>query len=98
MDGNSSSGLRAAGSESPVPCISLRTAADSSLLANGADSSTPSRTATTPPRPRSTAASLLSHLFYHHSSTTASGSHSRLFLHAARPPQHRKPTQQQGLL
>ncbi len=67
-------------------------------LANGADSSAPSRMAATPPRPRSTAASLPSHLFFFCSSTTASGSHWRSPpLPAARSPQHRDPPQQRGL-
>ncbi len=51
-----------------------------------------------PPRPRSTAASLPSHLFFFCSSTTASGSHWRSPpLPAARSSQHRDPTQQRGL-
>ncbi len=51
-----------------------------------------------PPRPRSTAASLPSHLFFHCSSTTASGSHWRSpLVPAARSPQHRDPPQQRGL-
>ncbi len=41
----------------------------------GADSYTPSWMAATPPRLRSTTASLPSHLFFYCSSTTASGSH-----------------------
>ncbi len=62
------------------------------------DSSAPSRMAATPPRPRSTAASLPSHLFFFCSSTTASGSHWRSPpLPAARSSQHRDPTQQRGL-
>ncbi len=92
---------RAAGSKSPVPCSSQtwRMAAGSGLLANGADSSAPSWMAATPPRPRSTAASLPSHLIFYRSSTTASGSHWRSpLLRAARPPQHRDPPQQRGLL
>ncbi len=44
----------------PAPPQTWRTSAGSGLPANGADSSTPSRTAATPPRPRSTAASPLS--------------------------------------
>ncbi len=57
---------RAAGSESPVSCSSptWRTAAGSGLLANGADFSAPSLMAATPPRFRSTTASLTSHLFF----------------------------------
>ncbi len=54
------------------------------------DSSAPSRTAATPPQPRSTAVSLPSHLFFHCSCTTASGSHWRSpLLPAAWPPQQR---------
>ncbi len=86
---------RAAGSESPVPCSSPDMA-DGSRLRR--DSSAPSRTAATPPRPRSTAASPLSHLFFFCSSTTALGSHWRSpLLPAARSPQHRDPPQQRGL-
>ncbi len=67
-----------------------------SLLSD--DSSAPSRMAATPPRPRSTAASLPSHLLFYCSSTTASGSHWRSpLLPAARSPQHRDPPQQRGL-
>ncbi len=66
--------------------------------AAGSESPVPSRTAATPPRPRSTAASLPSHLFFFCSSTTASGSHWRSPpLPAARSSQHRDPTQQRGL-
>ncbi len=86
---------RAAGSESTVPCSSPDMA-DGSRLRR--DSSAPSRTADTPPRPRSTAASPLSHLFFFCSSTTALGSHWRSpLLPAARSPQHRDPPQQRGL-
>ncbi len=75
-----------------------RMAAGFSLQANGADSSAPSRKAATPPRPRSTAASLPSHLFFFCSSTTASGSHWRSpLLPAARSPQHGDSPQQRGL-
>ncbi len=91
---------RAAGSESPVPCSSPNMANGSRLRPPGerGDSSAPSRTAATPPRPRSTAASLPSHLFFHCSSTTASDSHWRSpLLPAARSPQHRDPPQQRGL-
>ncbi len=91
---------RAAGSESPVPCSSPNMADGSRLRPPGerGDSSAPSRTTATPPRPRSTAASLPSHLFFFCSSTTASGSHRRSpLLPAARSPQHRDPTQQRGL-
>ncbi len=91
---------RAAGSESPVPCSSPNMADGSRLRPPGerGDSSAPSRTAATPPRPRSTAASLPSHLFFFSSSTTASGSHWRSpLLPAARSPQHRDPPQQRGL-
>ncbi len=87
---------RAAGSESPVPCSSPNMADGSRLRPPGerGDSSAPSRTAATPPRPRSTAASLPSHLFFFCSSTTASGSHWRSpLLPAARSPQHRDPPQ-----
>ncbi|KAF4097821.1 hypothetical protein G5714_021829 [Onychostoma macrolepis] len=67
-------------------------------MANGTNSSAPSRMATTPPRSWSTVASLPSHLLHNRSSTTASGSHRRSpLLHAARPPQHRDPPQQRGL-
>ncbi len=91
---------RAAGSESPVPCSSPNMADGSRLRPPGErrDSSAPSRMAATPPRPRSTAASLPSHLLFFCSSTTASGSHWRSpFLPAARSPQHRDPPQQRGL-
>ncbi len=91
---------RAAGSESPVPCSSPNMADGSRLRPPGerGDSSAPSRTAATPPRPRSTAASLPSHLFFFCSSTTAAGSHWRSPpLPAARSSQHRDPTQQRGL-
>ncbi len=89
-----------AGSESPVPCSSPNMADGSRLRPPGerGDSSAPSRTAATPPRPRSTAASLPSHLFFFCSSTTASGSHWRSPpLPAARSSQHHDPTQQRGL-
>ncbi len=91
---------RAAGSESPVPCSSPNMADGSRLRPPGerGDSSAPSRTAATPPRHRSTVASLPSHLFFFCSSTTASGSHWRSPpLPAARSSQHRDPTQQRGL-
>ncbi len=91
---------RAAGSESPIPCSSPNMADGSRLRPPGerGDSSAPSRTAATPPRPRSTAASLPSHLFFFCSSTTASGSHWQSpLLPAARSPQHRDPPQQRGL-
>ncbi len=74
-DGSSSRGQPAASPPFPAPPPTWRMAAGSGPLANGADSSAPSRTAATPPRPRSTAASLPSHLLFHCSSTTASGSH-----------------------
>ncbi len=97
-DGSSSRGQPAASPPFPAPPPTWRMAAGSGPLANGADSSAPSRTAATPPRPRSTAASLPSHLLFHCSSTTASGSHWRSpLLPAARSPQHRDPPQQRGL-
>ncbi len=74
-DGSSSRGQPAAPPPFPAPPQTWRMAAGSGPLANGADSSAPSRTAATPPRPRSTAASLPSHLLFHCSSTTASGSY-----------------------
>ncbi len=92
---------RAAGSESPVPAPpqTWRMAAGFGLQANGGDSSAPSRKAATPPRPRSTAASLPSHLFFFCSSTTASGSHWRSpLLPAAQSPQHRDPLSSEGSL
>ncbi len=97
-DGSSGRGQPAASPPFPAPPPTWRMAAGSGPLANGADSSAPSRMAATPPRPRSTAASLPSHLFFFCSSTTASGSHWRSPpLPAARSPQHRDPTQQRGL-
>ncbi len=75
-----------------------RTAAGSGLPANGADFSAPSLMAATPPRFRSTTASLTFHLFFYWSSNTASGSHWRSpLLPAARSPQHRDPPQQREL-
>ncbi len=92
---------RAAGSESPVPCSSPDMADGSRLRPLGErrrllrsllDGSHPSST-------QEPAASLPSHLIFYHSSTTASGSHWRSpLLRAARPPQHREPPQQRGLL
>ncbi len=76
-DGSSCRGQPAASPPFPAPPPTWRMAAGSGPLANGADSSAPSRMAATPPRPRSTAASLPSHLFFFCSSTTASGSHWR---------------------
>ncbi|ROL47270.1 hypothetical protein DPX16_6450 [Anabarilius grahami] len=74
--------------------------ADGSRLrptADVGDSSAPSWTAATPPRPRSTASGSPSHLSQG-SSTTASGSLSRSsHSRAARTPQHRDPPQQRGL-
>ncbi len=97
-DGSSSRGQPVASPPFPAPPQTWRMAAGFGLQANGADSSAPSRTAATPPRPRSTAASLPSHLFFFCSSTTASGSHWRSpLLPAARSPQHRDPPQQRGL-
>ncbi len=97
-DGSSSRGQPAASPPFPAPPPTWRMAAGSGPLANGGDSSAPSRMAATPPRPRSTAASLPSHLFFFCSSTTASGSHWRSPpLPAARSSQHRDPTQQRGL-
>ncbi len=97
-DGSSCRGQPAASPPFPAPPPTWRMAAGSGPLANGADSSAPSRMAATPPRPRSTAASLPSHLFFFCSSTTAAGSHWRSPpLPAARSPQHRDPTQQRGL-
>ncbi len=97
-DGSSSRGQPAASPPFPAPPPTWRMAAGSCPLANGGDSSAPSRMAATPPRPRSTAASLPSHLFFFCSSTTAAGSHWRSPpLPAARSPQHRDPTQQRGL-
>ncbi len=97
-DGSSSRGQPAASPPFPAPPPTWRMAAGSGPLANGADSSAPFRMAATPPRPRSTAASLPSHLFFFCSSTTASGSHWRSPpLPAARSSQHRDPTQQRGL-
>ncbi len=90
-DGSSGRGQAAASPPFPAPPQTWRMAAGFGLQANGADSSAPSR-------PRSTAASLLSHLFFFCSSTTASGSHWRSpLLPAARSPQHRDPPQQRGL-
>ncbi len=97
-DGSSSRGQPAASPPFPAPPPTWRMAAGSGPLANGGDSSAPSRMAATPPRPRSTAASLPSHLFFFCSSTTTSGSHWRSPpLPAARSSQHRDPTQQRGL-
>ncbi len=97
-DGSSCRGQPAASPPFPAPPPTWRMAAGSGPLANGADSSAPSRMAATPPRPRSTAASFPSHLFFFCSSTTASGSHWRSPpLPAARSPQHRDPTHQRGL-
>ncbi len=97
-DGSSGRGQPEASPPFPAPPPTWRMAAGSGPLANGADSSAPSRMAATPPRPRSTAASLPSHLLFHCSSTTASGSHWRPpLLPAARSPQHRDPPQQRGL-
>ncbi len=97
-DGSSGRGQPEASPLFPGPPPTWRMAAGSGPLANGADSSAPSRMAATPPRPRSTAASLPSHLLFHCSSTTASGSHWRSpLLPAARSPQHRDPPQQRGL-
>ncbi len=85
--GSSGRGQPEASPPFPAPPPTWRMAAGSGPLANGADSSAPSRMAATPPRPRSTAASLPSHLFFFCSSTTASGSHWRsLLLPAARSP------------
>ncbi len=96
--GSSSRGQPAASPPFPAPPQTWRMAAGFGLQANGGDSSAPSWMAATPPRPRSTAASLPSHLFFHCSSTTASGSHWRSpLLPAARSPQHRDPPQQRGL-
>ncbi len=89
-DGSSGRGHLAASPLFPAPPQTWRTAAGSGLLVNVTNSSAPSRTTATPPRPRSTAASLPSHLLFHHSSTTASGSHRRSPLFpAARSPQQR---------
>ncbi len=97
-DGSSGRGQPEASPPFPAPPPTWRMAAGSGPLANGADSSAPSRMAATPPHPRSTAASLPSHLLFHCSSTTASGSHWRSpLLPAARSPQHRDPPQQRGL-
>ncbi len=97
-DGSSGRGQPAASPLFPAPPQTWRMAAGFGLQANGADSSAPSRTAATPPRPRSTAESYPSHLFFFCSSTTALGSHWRsLLLPAARSPQHRDPPQQRGL-
>ncbi len=97
-DGSSSRGQPAASPPFPAPPPTWRMAAGSGPLANGGDSSAPSRTAATRPHSRSTAASLPSHLFFFCSSTTASGSHWRSPpLPAARSSQHRDPTQQRGL-
>ncbi len=91
---------RAAGSESPVPC-SFPNLADGSRLRPTGERRRLLRSLSDgshPPRPRSTAASLPSHLFFFCSSTTASGSHWRSPpLPAARSSQHRDPTQQRGL-
>ncbi len=74
-DGSSGRGQPEASPPFPAPPPTWRMAAGSGPLANGADSSAPSRMAATPPRPRSTAASLPSHLLFHCSSTTASFAH-----------------------
>ncbi len=63
-DGSSSRGQPAASPPFPAPPPTWRMAAGSGPLANGGDSSAPSRMAATPPHPRSTAASLPSHLFF----------------------------------
>ncbi len=76
-DGSSGRGQPAASPPFPAPPQTWRMAAGFGLQVNGADSSAPSRTAATPPQPRSTAASLPSHLFFFCFSTTASGSHWR---------------------
>ncbi len=57
---------RAASSESPFPAPpqTWRTATISGLPANGADSSAPSQTAATPPRPRSNSSATSIHLFF----------------------------------
>ncbi len=97
-DGSSGRGHLAASPLFPAPPQTWRMAAGTVLLVNVTDSLAPSRTTATPPRPRSMAASLLSHLLFHHSSTTTSGSHRRSpLLPAARPPQHHDPPQQRGL-
>ncbi len=98
-DGSSSRGQPAASPPFPAPPPTWRMAAGSGPLANGGDSSAPSRMAATPPRPRSTAASLPSHLFFLCSSTTAAGSHWRSPpLPAARSPQHPIPLSSEGSL
>ncbi len=61
------------------------------------DSSAPSRTTATPPRPRSTAASLPSHLFFFCSSTTASGSPGGLATSCASPYTHPIPSALTGV-
>ncbi len=97
-DGSSGRGKLPPSPPFPVPPQTWRMAAGSGLLAHGADSSVPSRIAATPPRPRSTAASLPPHLFFYSFSTTASSSNWRSTLPpAARSPQHRDPPQQRGL-
>ncbi len=91
-------GQPAASPPFPAPPQTWWMASGCGLLATDANSSTPSRTAAPPSRPRSTAASLPSHLFFYCSSTTASGSHWRsTLLSAARTPQHHDPPQQRGL-
>ncbi len=92
-DGSSGRGQPVAIPPFPAPPQTWRTAAGF-----GTDSSAPSRTAATPPQPRSTAASPPTHLFLYCSSTTASSSHWRSpLLPNAHSPQHRDPAQQQGL-
>ncbi len=95
-DGSSGRGQPAASPPFPAPPPTWRMAAGFGLQANGATPPLP--LGWQPPRPRSTAASLPSHLFFFCSSTTASGSHWRSPpLPAARSPQHRDPPQQRGL-
>ncbi len=71
-NGSSGRGQPAMSPQFPDPPQTWWMAAGSGPLANGTDSSAPSRTAAIPPRPRSMPASLLSHLFFFCSSTTAS--------------------------
>ncbi len=98
-DGFSGRGKPAASPPFPAPPQTWRTAAGSGLPANGADFSAPSLMAATPPRFRSTTASLTFHLFFYWSSNTTSGSHWRSpLLPAARSPQHRDPPQQESSL
>ncbi len=92
-DGSSGRGQLAASPPFSAPPQIWRTAAGF-----GADSYTPSWMAATPPRLRSTTASLPSHLFFYCSSTTASGSHWQSpLLPAAWSPQQRDPPQPRGL-